>query len=65
MASSRTLFRHIFVAIFRKPRIGSCCHDKRVEVPPDINASVGQLVEGFYANAKNVIGAALSRNKAS
>jgi AcrR family transcriptional regulator len=36
-----------------------------VEVPSDVNASVEQLVKGFYANAKNVMGAALSHNKGS
>ena len=36
-----------------------------VKAPSDIDGAVEQLVEGFYANAKNVIGAALSRNKAS
>jgi AcrR family transcriptional regulator len=36
-----------------------------VDVPSDINAAVEQLVDGFYANAKRVIGTALARNKAS
>lgn len=35
-----------------------------VEVPSDIEGTVEQLVEGFYANAKTVIHAALSRDKA-
>jgi hypothetical protein len=36
-----------------------------VDVPSDINAAIEQLVDGFYANAKSVMDAALTRNKAS
>jgi AcrR family transcriptional regulator len=35
-----------------------------VDVPADINAAVEQLVDGFYANAKRVIGTALARKRA-
>jgi AcrR family transcriptional regulator len=35
-----------------------------VKVPADIDAAIEQLVEGFYANAKNVIHKAVSRDKA-
>jgi AcrR family transcriptional regulator len=35
-----------------------------VDVPSDLNGAIEQLVDGFYANAKNVIHAALSRDKA-
>jgi len=35
-----------------------------VDVPADINATVEQLVDGFYANAKRVIGTALARKRA-
>ena len=36
-----------------------------VKPPSDIDGAIEQLVEGFYANAKTVIAAALTRNKAS
>ncbi len=35
-----------------------------VEVPSDIDGAIEQLVEGFYANAKNVINVALSPHMA-
>jgi AcrR family transcriptional regulator len=36
-----------------------------VKAPSDIDGAVKQLVEGFYANARNLMPAALSRDKAS
>jgi AcrR family transcriptional regulator len=36
-----------------------------VKAPSDINAAVEQLVDGFYAHAKSVMGAVSGRNKAS
>ena len=33
-----------------------------VKAPSDIDGAIRQLVEGFYANAKTIMHAALSRN---